>query len=139
MAGDFNMNLLNFEQNKKVQNFVNIMFGHSTMPIKNKPTRVTKKTATALDHIFINSITTSKFKVGIIKLDISDHFQIFFVADYNIHMKETKERYKLRCNLSDISMEKFKYKLRTVSWDSTTNSSDMNNAYNNFIEIFSSL
>ena len=139
MAGDFNMNLLNFEQNKKVQNFVNIMFGYSTMPIKNKPTRVTKKTATALDHIFINSVTTSKFKVGIIKLDISDHFQIFFVADYNIHMKETKERYKLRCNLSDISMEKFKYKLRTVSWDSTTNSSDMNNAYNNFIEIFSSL
>ena len=90
MAGDFNMNLLNFEQNKKVQNFVNIMFGHSTMPIKNKRTRVTKKTATALDHIFINSVTTSKFKVGIIKLDISDHFQIFFVADYNIHMKETK-------------------------------------------------
>ena len=36
-------------------------------------------------------------------------------------------------------MEKFKYKLRTVSWDIITNSSDTNKAYDNFIEIFSSL
>ena len=33
MAGDFNMNLLHFEQNKKVQNFLNIMFRHSMMPV----------------------------------------------------------------------------------------------------------
>ena len=31
MAGDFNINLLDFKQNKKVQNFLNIMFGHSLM------------------------------------------------------------------------------------------------------------
>ena len=84
MAGDFNMNLLDFEQNKKVQNFLNIMFGHSMMPVINKRTRVTKNTATAIDHIFINSVTTTKFKTGIIKSDISDHFPIFFAADYNI-------------------------------------------------------
>ena len=36
-------------------------------------------------------------------------------------------------------MEKFRYKLRTVSWDIITNSSDTNKAYDNFIEIFSSL
>ena len=64
---------------------------------------------------------------------------MFFVADYNIHVKETKERYIFRRNLSDISVEKFKYKLHTVSWDSTTNSSDTNNSYDNFIEILSSL
>ena len=51
------------------------------MPVINKPTRVTKNTATAIDHIFINSVTTNKFKTGIIKSDISDHFPIFFVAD----------------------------------------------------------
>ena len=28
MAGDFNINLLDLKQNKKVQNFLNIMFGH---------------------------------------------------------------------------------------------------------------
>ena len=107
MAGDFNMNLLEFEQNKKVQNFLNILFGHSMMPVINKPTRVTKNTATAIDHIFINSVTTTKFKTGIIKSDISDHFPIFFVADYNIHIKEKKERFIFRRDLSDNSVEKF--------------------------------
>ena len=57
IAGYFNMNLLDFEQNKKVQNFLNIMFDHSMMPVINKPTRVTKNTATATDHIFINPVT----------------------------------------------------------------------------------
>ena len=109
------------------------------MPVVNKPTHVTKNTATAIDHIFINSVTTTKFKTGIIKSDISDHFLIFFVADYNIHIKEAKERFIFRRDLSDISVEKFKYKLRTVSWDSITNSSDTNKSYDNFIEIFSSL
>ena len=139
VAGDFNMNLLDFEQNKKVQYFLNIMFGHSMMPVINKLTRVTKNTATAIDHIFINSVTTTKFKTGIIKSDFSDRFPIFFVADCNIHIKETKERFLFRRDLSDISGEKFKYKLRTVSWDIITNSSDTNKAYDNFIEIFSSL
>ena len=139
MAGDFNMNQTDFEQNKKAQNFLNIMFGHSMMPVINKPTRVTKNTATAIDHIFINSVTTTKFKTGIIKSDISDHFPIFFVEDCSILIKETKERFIFRRDLSDISVEKFKYKLCTVSWDSITNSSDTNKAYDNFIEVFSSL
>ena len=139
IAGDFNMNLLHFEQNIKVQNFRNIMFGHSMMPVINKPIHVIKNTATAIDHIFINAVTTTKFKTGIIKSDNSDHFPIFFVADCNIHIKETKERFIFRGDFSDISVEKFKYKLRSVSWDSIRNSSDTNKAYDSFIEIFSSL
>ena len=39
MAGNFNTNLFDFKQNKKLQNFVNIMFGHSMIAIINKWTR----------------------------------------------------------------------------------------------------
>ena len=137
MGGNFNMNLLDFEQNKKVENFLNIMFCHSMMPVINKPTHVTMNAATAIDHILINSVTTTKFKTEIIKSDISDDFPIFFVADYNIRIKERKERFIFSRDISDISVEKFKYKLRTISWYSITNSSDTNKAYDNFIEIFS--
>ena len=62
-----------------------------------------------------------------------------FVADCNINIKETKERFIFRRDLSDIPVEKFKYKLRTVSWDYITNFSDMDKTYDNFIEFFSSL
>ena len=139
MDGDFSVNLLDFKKNEKVQNFLNVMFGHSMMPVINKLTHVTKNTATAIDHIFINSVITTKFKRGIIKSSILYHFPIFLVEDYNIHIKETKQRFIFRHNLCNNFVEKIKYKLRTVSWDSITNSSDMNKAYDNFIEIFSSL
>ena len=86
----------------------------------NKPTRVTKKIATAIDDIFINSVTTSNFKTGIVKSDNSDDFLIFFVADYNTHLKKVKERYIFSRDLSSVSIEKLKYKLLTVSWDSIT-------------------
>ena len=110
------------------------------MPIINKLIRVTKNTETAIDHIFTNSVTKTKFKTGIIKSDISDNFPMFFVADYNIHIKETiiniketKQRYIFTHDLSDISLEKFKYKLCIVSWDNIINSSDRNNAYTFFL------
>ena len=103
MAGDFNMNLLDFKQNKRMENSLNIMFDHSMMPLINKPTRVTKNTASAIDHV--TSVTTTKFKIGIIKLDILDHFPLFFVAYYNIHIKETKDRFIFRRDLSDFSVE----------------------------------
>ena len=41
MAGDFSMNLVDFEQNKKGQNFLNIMFDHSIMPVLTKLACVT--------------------------------------------------------------------------------------------------
>ena len=48
LAEDFNVNLLDFETSKKVQRFVNLMFEFSMMPTVNKPTRVTKHTATVI-------------------------------------------------------------------------------------------
>ena len=61
MASNFNMNIFDFEQNKKVQYFLNTMFGHIMMPIINKLTRVSKNASTAIDHIFIDTVTTTKF------------------------------------------------------------------------------
>ena len=60
------------------------------------------------------------------------------MADCNIHTKETKKRYIFRRKLFDISVEKFQFQLRTVSWVNLTNSSDTNNVYDYFIEIFNS-
>ena len=82
LAGDFNINLLDFETNKKVQSFVNLMFEFSMIPTINKPTRVTKHTATAIDNIITNCIINSDFKSAIVKMDLSDHFPIIFVNEF---------------------------------------------------------
>ena len=51
LAGGFNIDLLDFETNKNMQSFVNLMFELSMIPTINKPTRVTKHTATAIYNI----------------------------------------------------------------------------------------
>ena len=45
-AGDFNLNLLDYETNTKVKNFFNLMFSFNLIPVINKVTRVTKTSVT---------------------------------------------------------------------------------------------
>ena len=65
LAGDFNLNVLDFENNKKVENFTNLMLRYGMIPTINKPTRITANTATTIDHIITNVITEADFKTGI--------------------------------------------------------------------------
>ena len=76
LASNFNLNLLDFENNKKVQRFINLMFRYGMVPTINKPTRVTANTATIIYHIIANVIIDTDFKTGILKSCISDHFAI---------------------------------------------------------------
>ena len=76
IAGDFNLNVLDYDNCKKVQNFLNLLYQNTMIPIINKPTRVTRKSATAIDHIITNCFAESNFKTAIFKTDISDHFPI---------------------------------------------------------------
>ena len=54
VTGDFNLNVLDYSKNEKVMKFVNLTFEYGFVPVINKPTRVTKTTATAIDHIITN-------------------------------------------------------------------------------------
>ena len=73
-----------------VQNFVNLM-----IPTVNKLTRVTRNTATAIDHIITNSLVNAELKTGIIKTDISDHFPVFFILKCVVDTTEAgKNSYK---------------------------------------------
>ena len=46
------------------------MFRCGMVPAINKPTRVTRYTATAIDHMFTNSIINTEIKSAIIKADL---------------------------------------------------------------------
>ena len=55
-AGDLKINVLDHESNKKVEHFLSSMFQYDMIPTINKPTRVTRNTATAIDHIITNTV-----------------------------------------------------------------------------------
>ena len=53
LVGDFNV--LDYESNVKVKKFVNFEIQNSLIPLINKPTRVTRTNATAVDRILTNA------------------------------------------------------------------------------------
>ena len=82
LAEDFNIILLDFEMNTNVESFVNLMVEIIIIPTINKPTRVTKYTARAIDNIITNYILNSDFKSAIFKTGLSDHFPIIFINEF---------------------------------------------------------
>ena len=62
-AGDLNINVLDFESNKKVQDFLSSMFQYNMIPTITKPTCLTRNTATPIDHIITNTVA---FNTGLV-------------------------------------------------------------------------
>ena len=60
------------------------------MPTINKPTRVTRKTATAIDHVLANQFINVNFKTAIFKTDISDHFPVYITISSTYKLVENK-------------------------------------------------
>ena len=93
LAGDFSINFLDFETNKNVQDFLNLILRYNMIPLTNKPTRVTRHSANVIDHIITNNVKGHNgFKSAIIKNDLPDHFPIVFALKSN----ETTQKVLLR-------------------------------------------
>ena len=59
----------------------NFAFQNSLMPPINKPIRVTRTNAIAIERILTNAFLNKQIKTGIIKTEISNHFPIFLITD----------------------------------------------------------
>ena len=117
------------------------MFEFSMIPTINKPTRVTKHTATAIDNIITNCIINSDFKSAIVKTDLSDHFPIIFINELIRVPTPTDDMEKCvyKRDFTENAFNCFKQALFETSWDSVKNLKQPNEAYNKFLEIFTEL
>ena len=74
--------MLDFENNKKLQNFINLMFCYGMISTIKRPhttIRVTANTATAIGHNVTNVIINTDFKTRILKICVSENFDIMLV------------------------------------------------------------
>ena len=136
LVGDFNLNVLDYKINKKIQNFFDLMFQHGLIPVINKPTRITKRNATAIDHIITNSYLSSNLKTGIIKTDISDHFPIFLVSDTPDVSTYPLTTTIFKRYINDKSIKQFNLLLKEVNWNIVLKKKCPNKAYQSFLETF---
>ena len=54
LRGDFNLDILNYDNNENTLNLLNSLTSQSLIPLITKPSRITNQTATLIDNIFIN-------------------------------------------------------------------------------------
>ena len=80
LMGDFNLDLLRYEEHAVTQEFIDSLFSNMFIPIITRPTRLTAHTAPLIDNIFTNCLTQN-ITNGIIINDISDNPPIF--ASFN--------------------------------------------------------
>ena len=123
LTGDFDINLLEFETNKKVQSFVNLMSEFSMIPTINKPARVTKHTVTAIGNMITNCILNSDFKSAIVKTDLSDHFPIIFINELirDPTPIDDMEKCVYKRDFTENAFNSFKQALFETSWNSVQN------------------
>lgn len=134
LTGDFNINLLNTE-NDLTSYFLNRLFSYSYFPLISKPTRVTNHSATLIDNIFTNSLENN-IKSGVLITDISDHFGIFTLSNFKLYSSNLPKFVTKRC-FTDKNINEFSESLSNCDWSSLENSITADHAYDSFTDIFS--
>ena len=139
LAEDLNLNLIDYQSNTKVRDFVNLIFQDSLVPIANKPTRVTKNNATLIDYIITISYMDQENLTGILKTDISDHFPIFTISvKHRLDSSDKKVTVRKRIINAD-AIQEFRGILSEADWGNLYSISNPNDAYEYFLKVFSGI
>ena len=93
--------------NTNVCDFFNLIFQNGIFPLINRPTRVTKSSATIIDHVLTNTIIDSEVQSGIIKIDISDHFAVFALMKTSLVQPNIKKTF-IKQDINQNVIEYFK-------------------------------
>ena len=100
LAGDFNFNLIRYNQNKGTVEFLEHLFPNNFTPHITLPTRSTLRSKTLIDNIFFNS-QSHRSVSGNLTTSISDHLPQFIIlenfkklCDFTSQIKFTYRNFK---------------------------------------------
>ena len=128
-AKDFNLNLLDHSLNKKLQNYLNLIYQNSFIPTVNKLTRVTRKTSTTIDHVLTNFLVNTNFKTLIFKIDISNHLPICFLQPTSRPREKNEVTYITKSVINKNAIKLFKQRLFKTGWNDVINNKNPNDGY----------
>ena len=108
ICGDFNLNLLHYENDKQVSSYLSTMLQHDFRPCITEPTRITNANKPSLvDNIFIN--TLDEPICGNILEHISyDHLPNFIIMN---HEHQNKTNIKIKRDKKNFDPDKFQAEL----------------------------
>lgn len=134
LAGDMNIDLVKYNSNVHIKNYVDKLKSLGVYQVITAPTRITKTTKTLIDHIYLRFNKEIRFESGIFLTAISDHLGTFIKINLkpkiNYHGRKTIRIF------NDKNREKFKYSLIDLEQQTMLNNNlDSNEKWNSFVEI----
>ena len=133
VLGDFNLCLMKNKSNlhKQYEEVLNVF---NCKQLIKEVTRETDSSSSCLDHIFTNNAEKC-CQAGVIKSGLSDHYITFSTRKIIRGQIGKHNTVKIR-SLKNYSTEEFLNKLHEVDWSSVTECDNVNDAWENFKNIF---
>jgi hypothetical protein len=136
ILGDFNIDLLKYNESDFVQNYADMFFSSGFLQLIMKPTRCTSNTASLIDHIITNC-NNKKLVSGILTLNISDHFPIFFSSAKPKPIVPPK--FITVRDFSVKNINAFKNDLHAISWNDVYSCEDVHECFESFSSTFNTI
>lgn len=125
ITGDFNLDLLKYQENHNTNDFLNLILSNSYIPKITLPTRLTHRQGTLIDNFLVKiSDDYSQTYSGIILNNISDHLPYFTILAY-LKYKKKPDKYIKVNNVTVSNMQNFKEDL---------SSQEISNCFSNILE-----
>ena len=107
ITGDFNYNLLNYQTNTNINDFLSSLLGHLYLPHILGPTRITDKKPSLIDNIFFNNLD-KHCTSGNLLYKLSDHLPSFIFIDNTNYSQVTRtKRNNFKRDFSKFNQDRF--------------------------------
>ena len=78
LLGDFNANLMHYDLDRDVSDFLDLMYSNTLLPQITTPSCITSKSATLIDSMFVNEYDPT-FLSRNLTISLSDHLAQYFI------------------------------------------------------------
>ena len=130
IVGDFNIDLVQYDSQRMVQEYLDVVTTNNFMPLLILPTRITARSSTLIDHIYYyygKSSENQIMKSGCLISDISDHLPNYIMLFRNKSVFP-KDRPMIRI-FSEKARDQFCAKLNCSDFNSICECKDANAAF----------
>ena len=125
IMGDFNIDLT--QENHKTRKWKHLMNTFGLTQTVKEPTRVTKNSATLIDHVYTSSLNTvEEIDTSVAKITISDHFAVVVTLKKAKNTAKGRHNYIQYRNFKNFNENAFKLELATAAWDLINETEDPN-------------
>ena len=134
---DQNYDLLKIDQHKQTRDFLSAMYDANYLPMILKPTRITHRSSTLIDNIFVRNKQMSANKSFVVVDGMSDHYPCLLM--YELHQKGGgPDLFFEKRKLTEDVIKKIQQSLLFHDW-SDMYSMNVNDAYSYLINVINGM